>query len=157
MFGAEAECRVQMNHGDLSDKPVPGAFRSLVVWQKAQGLAAAIVELVAALPRDRATDAIVAQLIRSAGSIPANVAEGYGRFADGAYRNHLSIARGSLFETESWIDLLIRLNRVEMAEGGRLARRCEEVSRLITATMRSLPGSAARRIREEGGDYDASF
>ena len=45
-------------------------------------------------------------MMRSAGSVPANIAEGYGRYSQAAYRSHLSIARGSLFETQSWIDLL---------------------------------------------------
>jgi four helix bundle protein len=83
-------------------------FRQQVLWRKAQDFAAAVAELVVALPRDRATDVIANQVLRAASSIPANIAEGYGRYSQAAYRNHLSIARGSAAEYESWLDLLLR-------------------------------------------------
>jgi len=47
------------------------------------------------------------QLVRAAGSISANIAEGTGRNVNGKkyYQNFLLIARGSLFETVAWLDL----------------------------------------------------
>jgi len=127
------------------------AFRSLILWQKAQALAAELVLLVDWLPSTRSAAAIGNQLIRSGASVPANIAEGYGRYSEAAYRNHLSIARGSLFETESWIDLLLRSRLVSEEQAESLVNSCEEVSRLITATMKPL--KAAHSIREEPAEY----
>ena len=84
----------------------PEDFTKIVVWQESQDLAAKVARIVATLPRNRAAEIIGNQMMRSAGLLPANIAEGYGRYSQAAYRSHLSIARGSLFETQSWIDLL---------------------------------------------------
>jgi four helix bundle protein len=128
-------------------------FRSQVLWQKAQDFAESIAELVVRLPRDVATNAIGSQLMRSAGSIPANVAEGYGRFSQPAYRNHLSIARGSTFESESWIDLLLRRRYIDAERGGALTADCHEIGRLLTARMRSLNSGKTYAVKEDGLIY----
>ncbi len=46
-------------------------FTRVLVWQKAQQLAATIAGIVAGLPRNRAADVIGTQAPRSAGSVPA--------------------------------------------------------------------------------------
>lgn len=43
------------------------------------------------------------QLVRSADSISANIAEGYGRFFYKENRQFLYYARGSLLETKTWL------------------------------------------------------
>ena len=77
--------------------------------------------------------------MRSAGSIAANIAEGYGRFSQAAYRNHLSIARGSAFESESWIDLLMRLGYIDREDGDDLTAKCKAIQIMLTTRMKSLP------------------
>jgi four helix bundle protein len=126
-------------------------FRALSAWQKAQSYAAEAVMLVRDLPGDRASETMGLQLLRAAGSVSANIAEGFGRFSPGAYRNHLSIARGSLFEAESWIDLLCRTGFVSPDKAQPILNECHEVGRLLTSMMRSLPTNNA--VREEGPDY----
>jgi four helix bundle protein len=129
-------------------------FTRLVIWRKSQDLAAEIVALVAQLPRNRAADIIGSQLLRAAGSVPANVAEGYGRFSQPAYRNHLSIARGSLFETQSWLDLLHRSGFLEDPLRMKLIAACSEIGRLLTLRMKELgTGSKTYAVREEGEGY----
>src|SRR5215216_5314770 len=85
----------------------------LALWREAQAFAERVARLVVSMRRDVAADAIARQLVRAAGSVPANIAEGYGRYSQAAYRNHLSIARGSAFEAQSWLDLLMRRGYVE--------------------------------------------
>src|SRR5919112_1243759 len=77
-------------------------FRSLVAYRLSAELAD---ELHLTVKRwsdyDRAT--VGMQLVRAADSVHANIAEGAGRWTKTDRRNFLRIARGSLYETESWI------------------------------------------------------
>jgi four helix bundle protein len=73
------------------------SFTDLEVWQKARAFKLDVYALVKTFPKEenfRLTD----QLVRAARSIPANIAEGYGRYT---YKDQLHFcvqARGSLFE-----------------------------------------------------------
>ncbi len=133
----------------------PEDFRRMVLWEKSQEFAALVAELVVSLPRDRAADVIGGQLVRAAGSVPANIAEGYGRYSQAAYRNHLSIARGSLFEAQSWVDLLHRRGYVSDEKLQSLQSRCHEIGKLLTARMKSLGEGKTYAVREEGDAYEA--
>lgn len=126
----------------------------MALWQKSQALALAVVRLVSALPRVRTAETIGNQLLRSAGSVPANIAEGYGRYSQAAYRSHLSIARGSLFETESWIDLLAQAEFIQEADKTALLNSCHEVGKLLTLRMKSLGEARQSYAREESGLYE---
>jgi len=50
-----------------------------------------------------AKDTLGKQLVRSADSIGANIAEGYGRYHFKENKNFCYFSRGSLIETKSWI------------------------------------------------------
>lgn len=63
-------------------------------------LAEMAYRLTARFPRDEAYG-LTSQLRRSGTSIPANIAEGYGRDSKGAYLQHLRVAQGSLKEFET--------------------------------------------------------
>ena len=129
------------------------SFRGLIAWQKAQELAVSVLNELAKLPSGKQVDLVGAQLARSVGSVSANIAEGYGRFSPGAYRNHLSIARGSLFETESWIDLLSRTGYLSGETNSLLVARCSEVGRLLTTLMRNAPNARSLRINDDQEEY----
>jgi len=130
-------------------------FREIAVWKESQAFAANVAGLVDALPRSRSADVICAQLMRAASSIAANIAEGYGRFSQAACRNHLSIARGSAFECESWVDLLVRRGHVSEEEGRKLFEACSKVQRMITTRMRGLADAKqSYALREEGPTYE---
>jgi four helix bundle protein len=129
-------------------------FRRMVLWQKAQSLAEDVIEAIADMPRDRASDVIARQLLRAVTSVAANIAEGYGRYSRASYRNHLSIARGSAFEVESWLDLLRRRGYVTPEKAEALLAGCVEVQKLLTLRMKSLEKGAAHAVREEECEYE---
>jgi len=130
------------------------SFRQQLLWKKAQAFATAIASVVVALPRDRASNLMADQLLRAATSIPANIAEGYGRYSQAAYRNHLSIARGSAFECESWLDMLLRRGLVNETKFNELLAACDELESLLTLRMKSLSQGKTYAVREEGEPHE---
>ena len=139
----------------------PYSFRNLILWQKAQELALAVIRIVVGLGRDNAAQVIGRQLVASAGSIGANVAEGHGRFSLAAHRNHLSIAKGSACETDGWLDLLRRAGYIDADTERRLDGDCVEIIRMLTAKIRDLErreGSAGpRALRENASPYETDM
>ena len=78
-------------------------FRSLSVYQRSRELGEILYAGVARWPPfDR--DSVGLQLIRAVDSIGANIAEAGGRWTAAEKRRFLMIARGSLYETEHWIE-----------------------------------------------------
>jgi four helix bundle protein len=73
-----------------------------------------------------------AQLIRSADSIGANMAEAYGRHGGDQVR-FLYIARGSVHETEHWIDVARARGLLE----GALPCRVRKVGRMLNGLINS--------------------
>src|SRR3990172_695137 len=100
-------------------KTQPYSFRNLALWQRAQELALGVIKMTEALPRNQAAKTLARQIAASSSSIAANIAEGHGRYSVAAYRNHLSIARGSAAEIDSWLDLLRRAGYVTPDTAGK--------------------------------------
>jgi len=78
------------------------------------------------------------QLRRSAASIAANIAEGYGRESTGAYIQALRVAQGSLKETETHILLAERLEFITSDQSGSILKFCDEIGRMLRSLIRSL-------------------
>ena len=113
------------------------SFHDLIVWQKAMALAEASYRLTGAYPRQEIYG-MVAQIRRAAVSVPANIAEGYGRESTGAFIQFLRIAQGSLKELETHILLSERLKLTANERTMVVRTECEEVGRLLRALIRSL-------------------
>ncbi|HZT50075.1 MAG TPA: four helix bundle protein [Hyphomicrobiaceae bacterium] len=82
------------------------SYRDLVVWQKAMRLGAEAYRLSRLLPKAEEYR-LTSQLLRAAASVPANIAEGHARGTRKDYAHFISIARGSLAETETILLLLV--------------------------------------------------
>jgi four helix bundle protein len=78
---------------------------------------------------------LMSQIQRAASSIPANIAEGYGRHNTGDFLRHLAIANGSLKELETH---LLIAQRLYQKDPERLLGRTAELGRMLTAMMRTL-------------------
>ena len=132
------------------------SYRKLILWQQAQELAHEVIALLERLPANRTSDILFRQIIRAATSIPANIAEGHGRFSPAAYRNHLSIAKGSACELDSWVDLLRRRSIVTADQEAELHARCFRLIAALTGRMRDLEKLASKTVREEAAPYVTS-
>ena len=77
-------------------------FRDLTAYRLAVELADHVHEAVSHWP-SFARWTVVLQIVRSADSIGANIAEASGRWHEADKRRLLIVARGSLYETEHWL------------------------------------------------------
>jgi len=80
----------------------------------------------------------VSQLCRAGVSVPANIAEGYGRKHRNEYLRFLSIAKGSLQEARTHLEICMRLGYVSEQEARRSEQLAEEVSKMLTGLIQSL-------------------
>jgi len=116
------------------------SFRELKVWRTGMDLAGSVYRLTRKLPRHEEYR-LSAQLIRAATSVPANIAEGFMRGTRKDYANFISIARGSLAETET---LLLLVQRLELVwpELERALDQTGHVGRMLTTLRQRLTESS---------------
>ena len=77
-------------------------FKDLKIWQKGMEIVSMIFDLVKQLPKEEKLT-LRSQMIRSAVSIPSNIAEGTSRNSNKDFARFLEIALGSCFELETQI------------------------------------------------------
>jgi four helix bundle protein len=87
------------------------SHRDLIVWQLAMDLAVRIYEISRSFPRMEVYG-LTSQITRSTTSVAANIAEGHARGSARDYAQFLSVARGSLMETETLLTLAVRLGYI---------------------------------------------
>jgi four helix bundle protein len=116
--------------------------KDLIVWQKAIALAANVYRVTHAFPSQEIYS-LTAQLRRAAVSIASNLAEGCARASRKELMQFLHVARGSLAELETQINIAQTLNY--LPEGSTLPEDAAEVGRLINGLISSLrpPGASA--------------
>jgi four helix bundle protein len=120
------------------------SYRDLQVWQKAHELALLVFRMTDKFPR---TDqfGIVSQVRRSASSVAANIAEGFGRGTTREFLRSLQIARGELEETRYFMFLSCDLGKISREENARIDAGCDSTGRLINAVGRSLRGKVSAK------------
>jgi four helix bundle protein len=116
------------------------SYRELKVWQKAMDLVPTVYALLKAFPVEERF-ALADQIRRAAVSIPANIAEGQARDSTKEFLRHLSIARGSLAEVETLLEVATRLGYLAAAQ-------CEPVAAELT-TLRRMLHSLSKALQEK--------
>ena len=76
------------------------SYEDLAVWQKSVALATRLYRVTGQFSGEEKFG-LISQIRRSATSIPANIAEGWGRGSTKEYIQFLVMARGSLMELET--------------------------------------------------------
>ena len=82
-------------------------YKDLIVWQKSMDLVDKVYDLSSVFP-EQEKFVLWSQLTRAAISIPSNIAEGSGRTTPKDFVRFLSIARGSLYELSTQIEIAER-------------------------------------------------
>jgi four helix bundle protein len=113
------------------------SYRDLRVWQEAMDLAESCYRLTAAFPRDELFG-LTSQIRRASSSIPANIAEGYGRASAGSYVQFLRVAQGSLKELETHLLLAGRVGLLAAESSEPVLSSCDALGRMLLGLIRSI-------------------
>lgn len=113
------------------------SYRELKVWQLGMDVVVSVYAMTKEYPADERFG-LCSQLQRAAVSIPANIAEGQARDSTKDYLRHLSIARGSLAEVETFITLARRLKYISEDREQDALSTLDELSRMLRGLQRSL-------------------
>jgi four helix bundle protein len=112
-------------------------FEKLQVYRLAETLADGIWAVV--LGWDNfARDTVGKQMVRSADSIGANIAEGTGRGTSQDNRRFIRMARGSLYETQHWLRRAYKRNLLNEKQIEALRPIINELSPKLNAYFRSV-------------------
>jgi four helix bundle protein len=112
-------------------------YKNLIVWQKADRLAYSIYLKTKEFPK-KEIYGLTSQLRRSALSIPVNIVEGYAREGKNELKHFLSIALGSLAETEYLLEFSYRLGYFEECDYQELKDLRQEVGNLLWKFFKSI-------------------
>ncbi|NNU59789.1 four helix bundle protein [Ochrobactrum soli] len=113
------------------------SYRDLLVWQQAMELVTSIYQLTNNWPKEEIYG-LTSQVRRAAVSVPANIAEGFGRENRGSYQQFLRIAQGSLKEVETHLLIAERLGYIQKEAIDPMMAMSESVGKLLRFLIRKL-------------------
>ena len=92
------------------------------------------------------------QWIRSADSIAANISEGYGRYSFKENARFCNYARGSLRETQTWLEKAIARSLVAGPIADELSLKLETLRRQLDNYIHSFGRTQCSSVREDSPD-----
>jgi len=113
------------------------SFRDLQIWQRGLDLSILIYGHTVNFPKDEQFG-LTSQLRRASTSVPLNIAEGWGRGSNKSFANFLKIARGSLFEVETILEICFRLNYINNETINTLRNEIEQIGKMINSFIKKL-------------------
>ncbi|MER8913319.1 four helix bundle protein [Mesorhizobium sp. M0761] len=106
------------------------SYKDLIVWQQAMDLAVSTYSLTKTWPKEELYG-LTSQIRRLATSIPANIAEGYGRDNRGSYQQFLRTAQGSLKEFETHLQIAQRIGVATHGQAEHLLLAAEAIGKML--------------------------
>ena len=121
----------------MSERKPIQSYQELDVWQRGMTLAEQAYKLTRTFPREEQFG-MTSQIRRAAVSVPANIAEGWGRRQSRPFQWFLKVALGSLREVETHLLLCERVELCSKADVQPLLDNCTILGKQIVALLRSL-------------------
>ncbi|MCU0541076.1 MAG: four helix bundle protein [Oscillatoriaceae cyanobacterium Prado104] len=112
-------------------------FKDLIIWQQGIDIAEKCYLLTKHFPAEERYG-MIQQIRRASSSIPANIAEGYGRRSAGDYKRFLNIAQGSVNELETHLILSARVGLCTDKEIQSIIDSLKEESKMIISIIHKL-------------------
>ncbi len=113
------------------------SYRDLDVWRVAARLVVMAYRETKEFPACELYG-LTSQIRRAAVSIPANIAEGYGRVHRGEYVKFLAVANGSLKELETEVLIARELGYGSPESARRMLNAADRLGRMLASLIRAL-------------------
>ena len=113
-------------------------YEDLQVWNRAVDFAVNVIELVETIDTGRKHYRLLEQIEASSTSVSMNLAEGKGRFSQKEFMHYCYIARGSLYETMTLLEIFKRKGWISEADFLRLKSEGIEIASMIKGLINSL-------------------
>lgn len=113
------------------------SYRDLTVWQTALDYADRMYDVIGRFPSCEQYR-LSSQLIRSSTSVVSNIAEGHARNGTREYLHHLSIALGSLAESETQLTLALRRAFIDQTCYDPMMSQADEIGRMLRKLQQAL-------------------
>jgi len=116
---------------------MPATHKDYLVWHKSMDLVVMIYKLFDGMPSCEKY-ALIDQMRRAAISVPSNIAEGHGRNSNKDFLKFLYIARGSLCELQTQLELCERLSYFTEEQLKDVMNSTIEVSKMLNSLMKKV-------------------
>jgi four helix bundle protein len=113
-------------------------YEKLVVWQRAIEWACNIINISEELKTDRKHYRLIEQLESASTSVAMNIAEGKGRYSKKEFVQFLFIARGSLYETITLLEIFHRQEWIESTLFRKLKTDATEIAKMLNSLISSI-------------------
>lgn len=116
-------------------------YKDLVVWQKSIEFANSVIDLIDQINTSQNHYRIFEQLESAATSVPMNIAEGKGRLSKKEFIHFLYIARGSLYETLTLLEIFKMRGWINQDEYYQLESQSNEIAKMLNGLIKSISSS----------------
>ena len=113
-------------------------YKDLQVWQKSLDFANQVIDLIDHIETSRKHYRLFEQLESAVTSVPMNIAEGKGRNSQKEFMQFLYVARGSLYETLTLLEIFKLRNWINEDQYTHLETQSNEIARLINGLIKSV-------------------
>ena len=123
---------------DKGKNSTPQHFTDLKVWNDAHDLYLLAMKDVENFPNSKGAYNLIDQLLRSIGSISANIAEGFNRRSTKHYISYLDNSVGSTNEAENWYYKVEGMKWQAKDTVEERVKKLEEIRKMLFGLMRKL-------------------
>jgi len=113
-------------------------YENLEVWNKSVDFAVKVINTVENISTDRKHYRLLEQIEASSTSIAMNIAEGKGRYSKKEFKQYLYIARGSLYETMTLLEIFRRMKWISDDKYIELEGMGKEITSMIMGLVKSI-------------------
>lgn len=113
-------------------------YEKLLIWQRAIEWADRVLSIAENIETERKHYRLIEQVEVSCTSVPINIAEGKGRFSKKEFVHFLYIARGSLYENMTLLEIFLKRQWIPQKEFIAVKNETREIAKMLSGFINSV-------------------